>query len=351
MDSPDKPNPAMRSNKQSTSRVVQADGIQSAPLLGKRKLDADFENEASKTASKKIRISSKAVTECSVPNNLSKADSNSTTDHRAPIGSPRGLQWSNNSCAFDAILSVLYNIWVDNATERTVQFKDVNDEYLGQLADDFSQTRHQGGAYTLEELRDSMRRRLQTADPAAFPWGGYTGIQCVLDYLLAMNRSVTSSSVRCPNNHPLQRADLLASSCQITILRQCPNIQAFVDNQSIECASRCPICQSHVVREHAFEDAPAIIAFDLSQHQTSLLESMVITTVNGDRTTYKLRGVMYYLDNHFTSRFVSESGCVWYHDGISTGRQMVPEGNIGDTELGTCRSGTATCAVYVIPCM
>ena len=122
-------------------------------------------------------------------------------------------------------------------------------------------------------------------------------------------------------------------SCEITVLCQCPNIQAFVDDQSIECASRCPVCQSHVVREHAFEDTPAIVAFDLSQHQTSLLESVVITTVNGDRTTYKLRGVMYYLDNHFTSRFVSKSGHVWYHDGISTGRQMVPEGNIGDTEL------------------
>ena len=40
----------------------------------------------------------------------------------------------------------------------------------------------------------------------------------------------------------------------------------------------------------------------------------------------------------------------WYHDGISTGRQTVPEGSIGDTELGTCQSGTAICAIYVTPC-
>ena len=59
---------------------------------------------------------------------------------------------------------------------------------------------------------------------------------------------------------------------------------------------------------------------------------------------------MYHLDNHFTSRIVSESGHVWYHDGIETGKQMVPEGRIGDIELGTCKSGIAVCAVYVIPC-
>ena len=59
---------------------------------------------------------------------------------------------------------------------------------------------------------------------------------------------------------------------------------------------------------------------------------------------------MYHLDNHFTSRIVSELGRVWYHDGIETGKQMVPEGRIGDIELGTCKSGIAVCAVYVIPC-
>jgi hypothetical protein len=76
----------------------------------------------------------------------------------------------------------------------------------------------------------------------------------------------------------------------------------------------------------------------------------VITTVNGVRKTYRLRGVMYHLNNHFTSRIISDSGRVWYHDGISTGRQMVPDGSVGVTELGTSRTGTPVCAVYVIPC-
>jgi hypothetical protein len=165
-------------------------------------------------------MNSKAAMEHCVPSDPSKASSN-PTEHRAPIGNPRGLQWSNNSCAFDAVLSVLFNIWQDNSMERTVHFKDVNNEYLGQIADGFSQTQLQGTEHTLEEVRDLLWRRLQRADPAVFPWGGYTGIQYILDHLLSTGRSVTSSSLRCPNNHPLNRADLpvVASNCQISILR------------------------------------------------------------------------------------------------------------------------------------
>ncbi|KAF8226548.1 hypothetical protein L208DRAFT_1301297, partial [Tricholoma matsutake] len=62
-------------------------------------------------------------------------------------------------------------------------------------------------------------------------------------------------------------------------------------------------------------------------------------------------GVMYYLDDHFTSRIITESGHVWYHDGISTGCQMENEGSITNmtSNLGTCQSRIATCAIYVIP--
>ena len=344
-----KPNPAGTSKKHTIFHVVPLDQIHSAPLLGKRKLE-DYETEANETASKKFRMTSEATKELCIRNDPSKATSNPTelSEYRAPIDNPRGLQWSNNSCAFDAVLSVLYNIWQDNPAVRTLQFKVINNEYLGKIVDGFLQVRVRT-EYTLEEVRDSMRRSLQRADPVVFPWGGYTGIQYILDYLLRTSHSVTSSLMRCPNNHLLNRAHVAASGSQIPILRQCTDIQAFIDDHSVECASRCHVCHSHVIRQHVFEDTPAIIAFDLSQHPVTLLESIVITTVDGACTTYKLRGIMYYLDNHFTSRFVSESGCVWYHDGIATGSQMVLEGtSVGDTELGTCRSGIAVCAVYVV---
>jgi hypothetical protein len=65
---------------------------------------------------------------------------------------------------------------------------------------------------------------------------------------------------------------------------------------------------------------------------------------DGQQTTYKLRGVMYHLHNHFTSCFIAESGSVWYHDGMSTGQQMENEGNVVNmANLGTCQSQITTC--------
>ncbi|KAF8230793.1 hypothetical protein L208DRAFT_1018095, partial [Tricholoma matsutake] len=77
-----------------------------------------------------------------------------------------------------------------------------------------------------------------------------------------------------------------------------------------------------------FRETLALIAFDMSQYQMSLSNNIVVTTVDGQHMTYKLRGVIYHLNDHFTSCFIMESGSVWYHDGMSTGREMENEGDI-----------------------
>ena len=108
--------------------------------------------------SKKSRMSLEAMKEHCVPNDPSpsKAASNALLHLTLTDNNPRGLQWSNNSCAFDAVLSVLYNIWQDNPAVRMLQYKDVNNEYLGKMVDGFLQTRV-CTEYTLEEVHDSMR--------------------------------------------------------------------------------------------------------------------------------------------------------------------------------------------------
>ncbi|KAF8220988.1 hypothetical protein L208DRAFT_1330708 [Tricholoma matsutake] len=114
--------------------------------------------------------------------------------------------------------------------------------------------------------------------------------------------------------------------------------------------SHCQSCQSYMIRKHVFEHAPIILAFDMSQHRTLLLPSIVLNTVDGHHTAYKLRGVVYHLHDHFTSCFITETGTVWYHDGMSTGQQMEQEGNyVNMINFQTCWSHLATCAIYIIP--
>ncbi|KAF8240463.1 hypothetical protein L208DRAFT_1209423, partial [Tricholoma matsutake] len=58
--------------------------------------------------------------------------------------------------------------------------------------------------------------------------------------------------------------------------------------------------------------------------------------VDGQQTTYKLRGVVYHSQDHFISHFITETGSVWYHDGLSTGQQMEHEGDANITDFETC---------------
>ena len=41
---------------------------------------------------------------------------------------------------------------------------------------------------------------------------------------------------------------------------------------------------------------------------------------------YDLRGVIYYVADHFTARVITSSGMVWYHDRLLTGWSLVYEG-------------------------
>ncbi|KAK0488096.1 hypothetical protein EDD18DRAFT_1081991, partial [Armillaria luteobubalina] len=64
------------------------------------------------------------------------------TDVRlSSVRSLEGLEWSNNSCAYDAMLSILYNVWKQDTTQWVADFKRLNKEWLKALSDLFRQHR------------------------------------------------------------------------------------------------------------------------------------------------------------------------------------------------------------------
>ncbi|KZT19600.1 hypothetical protein NEOLEDRAFT_1077501, partial [Neolentinus lepideus HHB14362 ss-1] len=64
---------------------------------------------------------------------------------------------------------------------------------------------------------------------------------------------------------------------------------------------------------------------------------------------FALRGLIYFGDFHFTSRFVSKTGDIWFNDGTTTGRECRKEGNIKSTnmpDLLKCGTQTTTLLIY-----
>ena len=142
------------------------------------------------------------------------------TNLSAPIqiDVPLGTQWQNNSCAYDAIIIILFNMWYDsNPVSATISFEDTQCVMFNALIQSFhthesgqqvesgnsasgSSTRTLSLNFSLEEIRDYFRRRLARSSPE-FTFGSYTSVQSIAEYLFHAEDIVTTSNVLCPEGH------------------------------------------------------------------------------------------------------------------------------------------------------
>ncbi|KAI0038890.1 hypothetical protein FA95DRAFT_1504938 [Auriscalpium vulgare] len=66
-----------------------------------------------------------------------------------------------------------------------------------------------------------------------------------------------------------------------------------------------------------------------------------------DKFTYRLKGIVYHGDAHFTVRLVTDNGTLWYHDGISTGKSCIEDGKISAiNDIYSCRGRKASVLIY-----
>ena len=250
---------------------------------------------------------------------------------------PKGTRWSNNSCAYDPTVTILYNIWLDDTVAQSTAFKSIGLRFMGLLADSFK--RHVEGEYSLEEVRDYLRRSLQRFDPTRFAWGEYAAVHGVVDNILMTDFPVMTSQYFCPNNHPLVRQNL--SSVKDCFLNVCgdnmESLQRHIDISESPAGAQCPVCHVRLVRRLKFVYPAPMLAFDVA-HNVSALDHLLDITVEGQLSQYQLRGVIYHGSDHFTARIVTSAGHVWFHDGIATGSSMEYDGLVSTTgDLTICR--------------
>lgn len=262
---------------------------------------------------------------------------------------PSGTQWRDNSCAYDAVVTILYSVWKDDPLSRTVEFVRLNATYLGPLSTDFSRIASAAG-HRLEDARDTMRRLLGNVDCVMFGYGEYTSVHSLLERILTSSVPVTQSSVICTSGHVVDRAGAASLSCQLMLVDSAgESLQDHVNRLGVTSATRCVHCNLPLVRIFTFVSAPTLISFDLSGGVRPRLNYIVDIPVNGrPAVRYALRGVVYYGEHHFTCRVVSESGHIWYHDGMRTGSQLRMEGStLENIDLLKHGSMNATAAIYV----
>ncbi|KAG6905330.1 hypothetical protein DXG01_003399 [Tephrocybe rancida] len=99
----------------------------------------------------------------------SPATGNSILERPLPVVPPTGLLWFDNSCAYDAVLTIIHRIWADTSVYVTC----------------------------LESSREQLRTTLFASQPEYFPRGGYTSVHTLLEWLLKVPYNVCESRLLC----------------------------------------------------------------------------------------------------------------------------------------------------------
>ena len=244
---------------------------------------------------------------------------------------PLGTQWQNNSCAYDAIITVLFNMWCDPNPESALE--DTQCEMFDSLIQSFrTHERYQvdsgSPSYSLEQIREFFRRRLARISQE-FTFGSYASVQSIGEHLFRADEIITTSDVFCPRGHDganNRNRRSSTSSYQIIILGTTESgLQAYMDNYTLQLASKCATCDSFLTKRTTFVQTPPLLAFDLSNGSTLTIDPVIWILCNNSRIHYVLRGVIYFDNQHFTERVVTSSSMIWYHDGIFTGPSLVYE--------------------------
>ncbi|KIL56950.1 hypothetical protein M378DRAFT_61682, partial [Amanita muscaria Koide BX008] len=232
------------------------------------------------------------------------------------------------SCAYDAILTIIHSIWTSEPSIWSNIFRTINDELLGRLASDF--TKHSSGTMRLEPARDNLRRRLLKISPTQFAWGHFTALHHVLQYLLTTPSVTVESHLQCSEEHVTDISIHSNNTCCMVSAGATSvhtSIEQWMRNFREETHHKCTTCEKHIHVNFSFRYPLPLIAFDFTG-QKPKIDSKINVNINGTDVQYKLRGIIYFGDNHFTSRIVSESGMTWFHDGIATGVSVIYEGDI-----------------------
>ena len=94
---------------------------------------------------------------------------------------PRGISQSQNSCVYDAALTILYSIWSGNSEKWSENFRRLGNPYLNALTVGFE---HMHTAdISFEAMYDNFCYFLQASNRQEFKFGQYISIATLFEAL------------------------------------------------------------------------------------------------------------------------------------------------------------------------
>lgn len=250
-----------------------------------------------------------------------------------------GFKWdnANYSCAYDSLLTILLSVY----TECTQQWQEMVPEQnalLSKLTGHFNGNSDDIISYTTT-IRQSVRDILHAQDPVTYPNGPVgTDIYALVRELLKASEDTQSQYYSCQSCHYSSESE---GACNILwdtskqIWKNSLYKGGSYKGQSVtawmgaifnqKTSQMCPQCERTLHQCIRYDEPPAFIALNIHNIKADICTEV---TLPDHPERYRLCGLIYFGKFHFTCRVVDRHGDVWFHDGMKTGSNLVPEGNV-----------------------
>ncbi|PBK91907.1 hypothetical protein ARMGADRAFT_899131, partial [Armillaria gallica] len=232
---------------------------------------------------------------------------------------PAGCEWSNNSCAYDAVLFILYNMWRSDDTQYSIEYMELHNQWLDMATASFR--RHMLGEYSLEEVRDYIRRALHHEYPSDFVFGRNTSVKALMMQLLCCGDTFSSDTYlcQCGQSTPISMQQCCVVVPHSTAPLGWTTLQQFFNNtHSIPIStpeSMCISCKRNAPRCTVYNMSPPVILMAVAFIETPPDESITLDTSNG-LVCYKIVGIIYFGNNHFMARYIDHDNIIWFNNGM-----------------------------------
>ncbi|KAJ3752321.1 hypothetical protein EV360DRAFT_55406 [Lentinula raphanica] len=270
-----------------------------------------------------------------------------TSSFNGVVTVPVTTTWSNNSCAFDAIIPVLYQAWSEDNSNSFDCYS-----VLSSVIEDFEKVKLD--ILTLNEARDVYRHALAIQDPRHCGFGMYCSVTDVLQDILRTKTPFIKCLLLCDQNHRARRQPQAIKHCNLPEIREnAPlSIQQWLqDNSPTLWHNKCHICDGTLLKQYNVQFAPPLIVFPCDSTPNMIINEMVEMQMSDNtRKTYRLIGLIYYssIRQHFISRIVTLQGCVYQHDGMANGGVPVLEStSFHNMNFNVCLGANITCVIYI----
>ncbi|KAH9852843.1 hypothetical protein C2E23DRAFT_729753 [Lenzites betulinus] len=274
-----------------------------------------------------------------------------------------GITWDsfNWSCAYDSLLTILVNIYIDMDSEQFDLIATGN-RYM-----DFLRARLPACLTDAEELtsmRDVLRDLLYAAHPTTFPRTGrvMTAVSDIMACLFDSPTNFGESAMLCSfcatnSPHMIDVARSYAWSLTPAAFRHCfPGQSSITSSEYIACllsagvTAHCPACRTINPVRTVLTQPPPLVILETSDAVPVRPEAQIRLPVNESVHVWRFAGAIYHGFAHFTARYVDTDGRTWYHDGDVTKQLCIPDADIltNSVAAGNARARSACHYIYAL---